>query len=50
MFWWFKNFLFSNSRYLVSVMDILIHVHPESQVFIRIKYGIEVMAVAAYNY
>lgn len=47
MFWWFKNGLFSNSGYLVSVMGIFIHMQSESQVFTKIKYGVEVMAVSA---
>lgn len=50
MFQWFKNVLFSNARYLVSVMGIFVHMQEKSQVFTKIKYGIEVRAVSAYNY
>ena len=50
MFQRFKTILFSNFRYLVSVMGIFIPMQLESQVFTQIKYGIEVMAVSAYSY
>ena len=49
MFQRFKTVLFSNFRYLVSIMGIFIPMQLESQVFTQIKYGIEVMAVSAYS-